>query len=161
MALGAATRTYLRNCTSRLHDLNMRLQCSMWETIESRLIIFLLTVMQNPALMAVKSSILSFYLSLSKTTPRVFRQVTIATLIVVNVGGFILTVLNIVQCRPLHFVLEYPLQPTKCTDILRLYFSAAPLNIITDVAIFSLPIPILTGLRLPRKQKIILVGVFG
>ena len=161
MVLGAAMRIYLRNCIDRLHNLNMRLRCSMLEMIESGPIIFLLIFMQNPALIAVKSSILSFYLSISKTAPRVFRQATIATLIVVNVGGFILTVLNIVQCRPLHFVFEYPLQPTKCTDILRLYFSAAPLNIITDLAIFSLPIPILTGLRLPRRQKVILVGVFG
>jgi hypothetical protein len=49
MVLGAATRTYPRNCTSRLHDLNMRLQCSMWETIESRLIIFLLIFNAEPS----------------------------------------------------------------------------------------------------------------
>jgi fucose permease len=116
---------------------------------------------QNPALMATKTSILVFYLTLSKTH-KVFRWATIVTLIVVNVGGLALTILNIVQCRPLTAAFASPVPPSaSCTNIVTIYLSSAPLNIITDLAIFFLPMPILTSMRLPKKQKIILVITFG
>ncbi|PVI07988.1 MFS general substrate transporter, partial [Periconia macrospinosa] len=119
------------------------------------------SVLYNPALMATKTSILIFYLSLSKTH-KIFRYATIATLVVVNVGGLALTLLNILQCSPVSAALQAPV-PTSasCTDIVTIYLSSAPLNIITDLAIFFLPMPILTGMRLPKTQKAILIVTFG
>jgi fucose permease len=118
-------------------------------------------VLQNPALMATKTSILVFYLSLSKTD-KVFRWATIATLVVVNVGGLALTILNIAQCRPVTAAWASPVPSSaSCTNIVTIYLSSAPLNIITDLAVFFLPMPILTSMRLPQKQKIILVITFG
>jgi fucose permease len=111
--------------------------------------------------MATKTSILLFYLTLSKTQ-KVFRWATIATLVVVNVGGLALTILNILQCRPISAAWKTPVPNTAhCTNIVTVYLSSAPLNIITDVAILFLPMPILTSMRLPKKQKIILVITFG
>ena len=111
--------------------------------------------------MATKTSILVFYLTLSKTQ-KVFRWATIATLVVVNVGGLALTILNIVQCTPVNAAWASPVPPSaSCTNIVTIYLSSAPLNIITDLAIFFLPMPILTSMRLPKKQKIILVITFG
>jgi fucose permease len=111
--------------------------------------------------MATKTSILVFYLTLAKTH-KVFRWATIATLVVVNVGGMALTILNIVQCRPLTAAFASHVPPSaSCTNIVTIYLSSAPLNIITDLAIFFLPMPILTSMRLPKKQKIILVITFG
>jgi hypothetical protein len=52
-------------------------------------------------------------------------------------------------------------QEASCTDIVVIYLSSAPLNIITDLAILVLPMPILTSMRLPKKQKTILVVTFG
>ncbi|KAF2437292.1 MFS general substrate transporter [Karstenula rhodostoma CBS 690.94] len=119
------------------------------------------SVLYNPALMATKSSILIFYLTLSKTQ-KVFRWATIATLVVVNVGGLALALLNIFQCNPVPAAFATSVEPPqKCINIVTIYLSSAPLNIITDLAIFFLPMPLLTGMRLPRKQKIILVITFG
>ena len=116
---------------------------------------------KNPALMITKTSILLFYLTLSKSQ-KIFQWATIATLVVVNVGGLSLTILNILQCRPVSAAWA-PTVPSSanCTNIVTIYLSSAPLNIITDVAIFFLPMPILTSMRLPTKQKIILVITFG
>jgi fucose permease len=117
--------------------------------------------LQNPALMATKTSILLFYLTLSKTQ-KVFRWATIATLVVVNVGGLALTILNIMQCRPVSAAWASPVPDSAhCTNIVTIYLSSAPLNIVTDLAILFLPMPILTSMRLPKKQKIILVITFG
>ncbi|KAB2108645.1 hypothetical protein AG0111_0g3234 [Alternaria gaisen] len=122
---------------------------------------FVFSLLYNPALMATKTSILLFYLTLSRTH-KVFRWATITTLVVVNVGGLALTILNLLQCRPIGAAWDSPVPDTAhCTNIVTIYLSSAPLNIITDIAILFLPMPILTSMRLPKKQKIILVITFG
>lgn len=117
--------------------------------------------MQNPALMATKTSICLFYLTLSKNQP-VFKWTTIATLAVVNVAGAALTLLNIFQCSPVAGTFQEPI-PTnlKCIDIIALYLSSAPINIITDLALLMLPMPMLTAMRLPRNEKLILIVTFS
>jgi fucose permease len=122
---------------------------------------YVFSVLYNPALMMSKTSILVFYLTLSKSN-HVFRWATIATLVVVNAGGFALTMLNVWQCTPVNAVFKTPIpNSAKCTDIVTIYLSSAPLNIITDLAILFLPMPILTTMRLPKKQKIILIVTFS
>ncbi|KAL8992472.1 MAG: hypothetical protein Q9169_007079 [Polycauliona sp. 2 TL-2023] len=115
----------------------------------------------NPALMATKTSICFFYLTLAKNQ-QVFKWATIATLVVVNVAGTALTLLNIFQCRPIDgaFGTEVP-DNVKCLDIIALYLSSAPINIITDLALLFLPMPILTAMRLPRNEKLILIVTFS
>lgn len=111
--------------------------------------------------MATKTSICLFYLTLAKNHP-VFKITTIATLVVVNVAGLVLTCLNIFQCRPVRAAFDDTVQSgAMCIDIVILYLASAPVNIITDLAILFLPMPILTGLRLPRNEKIILIVTFS
>ena len=70
--------------------------------------------------MLTKTSILVFYLTLSQTQ-KIFRYATLITLAVVNLGGFALTILNVVQCRPVDAAYDNPVpQSAHCTDILTL-----------------------------------------
>lgn len=111
--------------------------------------------------MATKTSICLFYLTLCKNQ-LIFKWATIATLVVVNVAGAALTFLNIFQCHPVGGGLHEPLPPNlKCIDIIALYLSSAPINIITDLALLMLPMPILTAMRLPRNEKLILIVTFS
>lgn len=111
--------------------------------------------------MAVKTSILVFYLTLTKSEP-VYRWANYVTLFVVNAAGLALTLVNVFQCDPVGAAVAYPVpENAHCTDILTLYLCSSPVNIITDLAILFLPMPILTRMRLPRKQKLILVITFG
>lgn len=111
--------------------------------------------------MATKTSILVFYLALAKTG-KVFKWASIGTLVLVNVAGSALTLVNAFQCHPVwaEFQLVLP-SYTVCTDLVTLYLSSAPVNIVTDLLILVLPIPVLTNMRLPRKQKIILLVTFS
>jgi fucose permease len=121
------------------------------------------SVLYNPSLMLTKSSIVIFYLSvMSRDVDPVFKWCNWLTLAVTNIAGLALTFLNIFQCTPVRSVFLYPTpKSANCTDIVNLYLSSAPVNIITDLAILFLPMPILTGMRLPKKQKIILVVTFS
>jgi fucose permease len=111
--------------------------------------------------MTTKASILVFYLGLSENN-KIFRRLSQATLLLVLIPGTALTILNIAQCRPVAAVFDTVVPPgAKCTDVLTLFLSSAPVNIITDLAILFLPMPVLTGMRLPRKQKQVLVFVFA
>ena len=119
------------------------------------------SVLYNPALMLTKTSILTFFLTLARGNP-LFRWCNYLTLTVVNVAGLALTILSIFQCRPVSAGFLYPTPlSANCIDIVTLYLSSAPVNIITDLALLFLPMPTLTGMRLPRKQKIILVVTFS
>lgn len=111
--------------------------------------------------MVLKTSILTFYIVLSKTN-KIFRWAIFATILVVNAAGIALTMVNIFQCEPVSAAIWLPANGNaNCFSIVTIYLSSAPVNLITDVAIFFLPLPILTQLRLPRKQKLILIITFS
>lgn len=119
------------------------------------------SIMYQPALMAFKTSILAFYLSLP-TMNRQFRWACITTLFAVNAGGLALCLVTVFQCSPVGAAFQVP-EPANshCTDVITIYLSSVPLNMITDLALLFLPMPLLTELRLPRKQKIILIITFS
>lgn len=108
--------------------------------------------------MATKSSIIIFYLRLSRNTHEWLRAASWVTLGVVNVAGIFLTFFNVFQCIPVSRVFA---PVGKCIPLIELYLASAPVNILTDIAVLVLPIPVLTGIQLPRKQKTILVATFG
>lgn len=111
--------------------------------------------------MATKTSILVFYLRMSKNTQSILRIASYITLGIVNVAGVVLTFLNAFQCSPVRAAYDPSVSQGQCLSIVTLYLCSAPVNIITDLAILVLPIPVLTGMRLPQRQKTILVLTFA
>lgn len=111
--------------------------------------------------MALKTSILVFYLRLSKNTQQVLRIASWVVLGIVNIAGIALTLLNIFQCRPVQAAFSLASGQTQCIPLLTEFICSAPINIVTDLAILALPIPVLTGMRLPKRQKYILVFTFS
>ncbi|KAK4158517.1 L-fucose-proton symporter [Chaetomidium leptoderma] len=128
---------------------------------ELRVCEYVFSILYNPALMATKTSILIFYLRLSKNTQMVLRLASWAVLGIVNVAGTILTFMNIFQCVPIPAAWDMTVPFVRCIPLLTEFICAAPVNITTDLAILALPIPVLTGMRLPSRQKTILIMTFG
>lgn len=62
-------------------------------------------------------------------------------------------------CRPIEKLWD-PQRPGECMDPRKYWLSAAGLNIGIDFAVLLLPLPAITQLRLPRKQKIYLMLIF-
>ncbi|KAI1816251.1 fucose permease [Poronia punctata] len=139
------------------HDADIR--ADEWDPLRRSEYTF--TVLYNPALMAFKTSVLIFYLRLSKNTQKVLRLASWATLGVVNIAGAVLTLLNIFQCRPIAAAFNRTAQPGECIPLLTEFICSAPINIVTDLAILALPLPVLTSMRLPPRQKIILIITFA
>ncbi|KAI0431184.1 fucose permease [Xylaria sp. FL1042] len=139
------------------HDADIR--ADDWDPLRRSEYAF--TVLYNPALMAFKTSVLVFYLRLSKNTQKVLRLASWAVLIIVNLAGTVLTLLNIFQCRPVEAAFNLTDPPGQCIPLLTEFICSAPVNIVTDLAILALPLPVLTGMRLPPRQKIILIVTFA
>ncbi|KAK3681465.1 major facilitator superfamily domain-containing protein [Podospora appendiculata] len=121
---------------------------------------YVFSILYNPALMATKTSILVFYLRLAKNTQKLLRLGSWATLAIGNVAGTILTIMNIFQCQPISAAWDINVQTYHCIPLLTEFICSAPVNIVTDLAILALPIPVLTGMQLPPRQKTILVITF-
>ncbi|CAJ2503008.1 Uu.00g104020.m01.CDS01 [Anthostomella pinea] len=139
------------------HDENIAAED--WNTLRRCEYVF--SVLYNPALMAFKTSILVFYLRLSKDTQKVLRLSSWGVLAVVNVAGLVLTLINIFQCSPVQAAFNPYHSTAYCIPLLTEYICSAPINIVTDLAILALPLPVLTGMRLPLKQKVILIITFA
>jgi fucose permease len=122
---------------------------------------YVFSVLYNPALMALKTSVLIFYLRLSKNTQQVLRIASWVVLGIVNTAGVVLTFLNIFQCNPVIAAFSLYRYQAQCIPLLTEFICSAPVNIVTDLAILALPIPVLTGMRLPKRQKYILVLTFS
>ncbi|KAK0635839.1 major facilitator superfamily domain-containing protein [Bombardia bombarda] len=121
---------------------------------------YVFSILYNPALMATKTSILIFYLRLAKNTQKVLRMASWVVLVIVNVAGVILTFMNIFQCSPVAAAWDVNVQAVRCIPLLTEFICSSPVNVITDLAILTLPLPVLTGMRLPHRQKFILTITF-
>ncbi|PHH55539.1 hypothetical protein CFIMG_001374RA [Ceratocystis fimbriata CBS 114723] len=121
---------------------------------------YVFTVLYYLSLCALKTSILMFYLRLSKNTNKFLRLASWVVLIVVNLAGLVLTLMNLFQCKPIKAAWSPMKESYSCIPLLQEFLCSAPVNVISDLAILLLPIPVLTGMNLPLRQKVILVGTF-
>lgn len=65
------------------------------------------------------------------------------------------------MCTPISYFWNTTTQTGHCLDRHAVWFANASLNILTDLAIFMLPMPVLHDLHLPRSQRLALMAVFG
>lgn len=65
-----------------------------------------------------------------------------------------------VNCVPIAKFWDRSIQG-YCLSFEALWFFNASMNILTDLALLTMPMPLLSQLQLPRMQKIALVGVFA
>ncbi|KAF2123687.1 hypothetical protein P153DRAFT_303557 [Dothidotthia symphoricarpi CBS 119687] len=116
-------------------------------------------ILYCPFSACAKLSLLFFYLKLSHL--RWFRLCVYGSMFVV-VGYNIAIVFPLVfSCTP--FMKGYDITITEgyCLDRTPLYMATAVLNMITDILILVLPIPMIVRLQMPKVQKAGLICIFG
>ncbi|KAL5328372.1 hypothetical protein ACEPPN_001871 [Leptodophora sp. 'Broadleaf-Isolate-01'] len=118
--------------------------------------LYVAIIAYNMALISIKISIVLQYL-------RVFVGNKIrfwcwATIGLVAVYGLEVVITVIFACIPAN---AFWMGGGKCIPRLFIWFFNASFNILTDVIILVLPMPVLSSLRLPLKQKIGLMFVFA
>ncbi|KAK3322929.1 putative integral membrane protein [Apodospora peruviana] len=109
------------------------------------------------ALLAIKLTFLfQYYRVLAVQQMRIVYMVAI-----VIVGGWGLSQLlvGIFICTPIEGFWDSTVESTCIPNIPQWYINAAG-NIITDIAVFLLPLPAIWKLNLVKQQKILLLGIF-
>jgi hypothetical protein len=106
----------------------------------------------------VKISILLQYRRIF-TTPSMQRATAIA-LIIIGAWGITVVVMLSLVCVPIQFLWDKSIHG-HCLPLLPAYYAPASINIATDFATWVLPLPVIKSLQLPKRQKAILMFIFG
>ncbi|KAK5655153.1 hypothetical protein OQA88_6052 [Cercophora sp. LCS_1] len=88
------------------------------------------------------------------------RIVYIVAIVVVGLWGFAQVLIALLICRPIQGLWDKSIKADCMPNAPQIYVNAAG-NIVTDIAIFLLPLPALKQLNLKRRQKVMLLGIFS
>ncbi|KAJ9610699.1 hypothetical protein H2200_005476 [Cladophialophora chaetospira] len=116
-------------------------------------------IVYNLGLFLVKDSILYQYLRFF--VERRYRRAAWFLIGFILVGGVAFILTGCFACSPIAFSWDKSIQGGHCINQEPLWFSFSGFNILTDLAVWVLPMPVLWKLQLPRKQKLSLIGVFA
>ncbi|KAJ5120522.1 uncharacterized protein N7515_009910, partial [Penicillium bovifimosum] len=114
--------------------------------------------MYNASMAFTKISILFQYLRIFPG--RSFRYACYSVMGVVALYSTWAIVSGFVNCVPVAKFWNHDL-PGNCLSFEAVWFFNASMNIVTDVTLLLLPMPLLSNLQLPRRQKFALMGVFA
>ncbi|EPS34360.1 hypothetical protein PDE_09324 [Penicillium oxalicum 114-2] len=86
----------------------------------------------------------------------------IGSMVVVAVTCLAFTLTSIFQCRPIKaYWTVSPAFPHTCIDEGNLLFAASVINIFTDFLATAIPIPLIWSLKLPTRQRLAVISIFG
>ncbi|KAK3385854.1 hypothetical protein B0H63DRAFT_188443 [Podospora didyma] len=114
-------------------------------------------IMFNLSHLLIKLSYLALYLCL--TPNRRIRIATYGGIAFVTAVGVTFTCLSIFMCTPIIRGWDKSVLGT-CINDEAFLFSNATFNMAADIIVFVIPIPMLWGLQLPLRQRLILLSTF-
>ncbi|KAH6638096.1 hypothetical protein C7974DRAFT_154186 [Boeremia exigua] len=115
--------------------------------------------MQIATIWLVKACLLIMYFRMTAVLPQ--RKLVVATSIYVGVTFVIMEILYFgVWCRPFNQYFAMPTNSIQCSAATNHLITNAVFNISSDLIILSIPMPLLFKVRLPKKNKLILIGIF-
>lgn len=116
------------------------------------------SIVYVPTLACAKMSLLLIF---RRITPEKHHRILIHIVMTVVVGYSIALIgVLMFSCRPIAKAWDYA-APGTCINRPAVYVATAVINIVTDLAILTLPIPMVAKLKLPLQQKIGLACMFA
>lgn len=107
----------------------------------------------------VKNSILIFLLRLTGNRRAV--KYTILTLIVFNTALMVAIFVTVIfQCTPISYNWDTTIEGGHCVQQGAFYVATTSLTLFTDILVLALPFWIVMGLKMARKTKIAVIGIF-
>ena len=98
----------------------------------------------------------------SKGLYRTYYFVLVGAMTFVAVCCALFELISIFQCRPIRAYWELePKYPHTCLNDGAVVFSASLINVITDFMCTVVPMPLIWNLKLPARQRIAVMSIFG
>lgn len=107
----------------------------------------------------MKLALCIFYLRISPQ--RWLRISVFATMTIISCYTIGLFFAFVFGCQPIEKNYNALITEGHCIDAAALYISTAVVNIMSDVMLFILPMPMIFNLQMPLKQKLGLFFMFG
>ncbi|KAA6409428.1 MAG: integral membrane [Lasallia pustulata] len=118
-----------------------------------------LEIMWSTANTAAKLSILHLYIQIFCN--RTFRHIALGVMALTCCYCATVFLETFLVCRPVAYNWDKTIVGGKCGNQPTIYFSAGLMNLLLDIVILVLPMPMLWGLKMPLFKKIALTAVFG
>ncbi|KZM28822.1 uncharacterized protein EKO05_0008569 [Ascochyta rabiei] len=118
---------------------------------------FIFSHFYDLALVSVKLGILAFYWRIFIYP--VFRKIVLVTVAFVIAWGIGITVTLFLVCRPLNAYWEHTVNGTCLAIVTFTYFTNLS-NLVSDIWIFLMPVPMIWHLQLQTKKKLLLCLIF-
>ncbi|KAI0096199.1 hypothetical protein GGR51DRAFT_544052 [Nemania sp. FL0031] len=112
----------------------------------------------NVGLLVVKLTFLTQYYRV--LVLKRFQTVCIVAMITIGAWGLSQIFVGLFICTPVAGFWDTTLD-AKCVPLPLQWYLNAGGNIVTDIIVFVLPLPVLAHLKLPRVQRLSLVGIFS
>ena len=118
-------------------------------------------LLYSTSLCIIKLSILFLYNRIFSVPKPMFRWILMA------MGGFVIAygmagiLGNTLQCVPLSNLWEPPSNDPREIFSFTLVFTMSVINIVTDITILSLPLPLVWSLQASKSRRLQLIAVFS
>ena len=139
--------------------LNLIPQSSPQQILTLHQVLIAAELIYQLSMSCIKISILLFYYRLFRVNPRFVIAVWVMAT-VTACWYFTSTFVIIFQCFPVHYMWDRKIPGGQCIPQEALWIGSSVTSLLTDVAILCLPMPMIWNLRIPKKQKVALAGVF-
>ncbi|KAJ9611703.1 hypothetical protein H2200_004887, partial [Cladophialophora chaetospira] len=140
------------------YGLGLPLSSGALRPVKYAQVLFSGTFLYTMTIFFTKASILCLYHRVF--TSRIVRVPVYIVGIIICVWALVCCVAGAFLCVPLKKLWD-PSVPGSCFDVTAFYVGLQIPNVVTDVAIFLLPLPAIRTLPLPSSQKWSLVAIFG
>ncbi|KAE8385684.1 hypothetical protein BDV23DRAFT_187984 [Aspergillus alliaceus] len=90
-----------------------------------------------------------------------FRRFDFLCICFLIISFLVTTPMAIWQCKPFRAAWDYEVDNARCLNIAAVAYANAIVNMITEVLILILPLPVLRTLRVSLRKKIAIISVFS
>ncbi|OJI99032.1 hypothetical protein ASPVEDRAFT_50588 [Aspergillus versicolor CBS 583.65] len=98
----------------------------------------------------------------SKGVYSAYNIAMIVGMVIVFISSALFVLVSIFQCRPIHAYWDLdPQYEFTCLNDGAIVFSASVINMLTDVLATILPMPLIWKLKLPARQRLAVMSIFG
>jgi hypothetical protein len=123
-------------------------------------VLFAAYLSYSTAITFTKFSILATYLRIFP--PGAYLGWIVYAVGIVVMGFWISSIFAIIfTCVPVQAAWDYSIRNAKCYGVLHYFYVAAGFNILTDLLLCLLPMPVFWSLSMPRSQRLVLCMLFG
>ncbi|KAL7755561.1 hypothetical protein ACKLNR_014659 [Fusarium oxysporum f. sp. zingiberi] len=155
LAIGSAVAIGLEN--------NYGLGHHTWEQSKENYVAYMKAfyasvLVYNVAMCLVKIGILLQYRRVFAIP--ILQALTFYGLVIMVAWTITIAFLNALICVPVAKFWNSTM-PGHCTDPLTVWYVMAGFNLVTDITVFCMPLPVIGSLNIPRRQKIMLLAIFS